>query len=72
LITHYGVRAERVFDTQIAHRLLSNALNPSKCNENNAVSLNTLLKTHLELSNELKDLMAMKIKADITLWEKVS
>lgn len=70
LITHYGIRAEKVFDTQIAHRLLTNALNPFKCTENNSVSLNTLLKTHLELLNEYKDFMAKKLKDDITLWEK--
>lgn len=70
LITHYGVRAERVFDTQIAHRLLANALNPSKCSENNSVSLNTMLKAHLEISNEYKDFMAQKIRDNITLWEK--
>lgn len=72
LITHYGVRAEMVFDTQIAHRLLSNILNPSKLGENNSISLNSLLKTYLEISNEYKDFMANKIKGDITMWEKVT
>jgi len=70
LITHYGVRAERVFDTQIAHRLLANCLNPSKASENNSISLNSLLKKYLELSNEYKDSISMKLRADITLWEK--
>lgn len=72
LITHYGIKAEKVFDTQIAHRMISNAINPYKVTENNSVSLNTLLKIHLELSNEYKDGISMKIKKDITLWEKVT
>jgi len=70
LINHYGVKAERVFDTQIAHRVLANCLNPTKLTENNSISLNRLLKAHLELSNELKDYMSDKLKSNITLWEK--
>lgn len=71
LISHYGVQSERVFDTEIAHRLISNYVNPSKLAENNSISLNKLLKTYLELSNELKDYMSDKLKTNITIWEKV-
>lgn len=70
LVTHYGVRAEWVFDTQIAHRLFANTMNPSKSNENNSISLNSALKTHLEIYNEYKDCMSKKLRDDITLWEK--
>lgn len=71
LISHYGVQSEKVFDTQIAHRLLSNYIFPTKGTENNSISLNKLLITYLEQSNKLKDYMSDKLKTNITIWEKV-
>lgn len=70
LITNYGAKCENVFDTQIAHRVLLAALNPTRCNENNSISLNKLLKVHLEISHDLKDHISSKMRSDLTLWEK--
>jgi ribonuclease D len=49
LVNQFGVHCERVFDTQIAHRLFkSSSENPKDSN----ISLNALLQSYLGVEND--------------------
>lgn len=74
LLRQYNLKCEGVFDTQVAHRLISNAgvLESSKDeHKNNNISLNGLLATYLGRQNVRKDSIAFKMAEDAAFWEKV-
>ena len=66
-----------VFDTQAAHRLISNAGAPDSAKDgqhehkNNNISLNGLLATYLGRQNARKDSIGSKMAEDASFWEQV-
>lgn len=73
LVNQYRVYCSRVFDTQIAHRLLIETFSPdgakSDYTHNNA-SLNQLLQKYLNRSNDFKDIIQTEMQNDKNFWDK--
>lgn len=72
IVNNYGVYCQRVYDTQIAHRLLSEfsqqADEPRDYSQNN-VGLNELLKRYLNRTNTCKDTIQSKMKDNKYFWD---
>ena len=72
LVTQYGIYCNRVFDTQIAHRILIDTYcsdgAKSDYSHNNA-SLNELLRKYLNRVNDFKDLIQAEMNKDKNFWE---
>lgn len=73
IVNQYGVYCERVFDSQIAHRMLTKLATPKggkiDYSQNN-IGLNELLRRYLNKTNECKDLIQSEMKSDKLFWEK--
>ena len=73
LVNQYDVYCSRVFDTQIAHRMLTEATSgdggKNDYSQNN-IGLNELLKRYLNQANECKALIQSEMKNDRYFWEK--
>lgn len=73
LVNNYGVFCQRVFDTQIAHRLLSELSHPQgedlDYSQNN-IGLNELLKRYLDRQNTCKDAIQYQMKENRKFWDK--
>ena len=68
LVSQYEVHCDGVFDTQIAHRLLTKESgNPKDQN----ISLNAFLSSYLGTENTQKDAMVSLMKIDPDLWWRV-
>jgi hypothetical protein len=71
LINQHGVYCNSVFDTQIAHRVISTATqNLGNGSNENQIGLNTLLQKYLgaEVQNTNKKDISKKMKMDETFW----
>jgi ribonuclease D len=69
LVRQYHVHCDKVFDTQIAHRLLNpHSSDPKDQN----INLNSLLKIYLQVENNQKDKMNELMREDPELWWRVS
>lgn len=69
LVKQYEVHCDGVFDTQIAHRLLSEGSDdPRDMN----ISLNSLLQRYINSENSKKDAIVGMMKSDPDFWWKVS
>ena len=74
LINQYGVYCNSVFDTQIAHRVISTATQSLGNGSNeNQVGLNTLLQKYLgaDVQNTNKKAISKQMKNDETFWHTV-
>ena len=72
LVNQYGVYCNRVFDTQIAHRILIDAYwsdGAKKDYAHNNASLNELLRRYLNKMNDYKDLIQAEMNKDKNFWE---
>ena len=69
LVRQFEVHCDRVFDTQIAHRLLREESEDPK---DQNINLNSLLKQYLSVENDQKDYMVSLMKSDPNLWWIVS
>jgi hypothetical protein len=62
------VHCDKVFDTQIAHRLLNqDSVDPRDQN----ISLNHLLKEYTQVENDQKESVCSQMKVDPSFWWKV-
>jgi predicted RNA-binding protein with RPS1 domain len=72
LVKNYGVYCQRVFDTQIAHRMLAEATNliggQNDFSQSN-VGLNQLLKQYLNKANDQKDFIQKEMRTNKQFWE---
>jgi len=64
----YKVKAARVFDTQIAHRMLVKSEEKLTYKDNN-VSLNSLLNIYLGTENTMKSEISSEMAEDPSYWE---
>lgn len=74
LINQHGVYCNSVFDTQIAHRVISTATRDLGNGSNeNQIGLNTLLQKYLgaEVQNSYKKDISHQMKLDETFWHTV-
>eukprot|EP00347_Sterkiella_histriomuscorum_P001359 403372337 len=67
LVRQFQVHCDRVFDTQIAHRLLRKYSDDPK---DQNLGLNMLLKHYLNVENNQKESMVNQMKSDPELWWK--
>jgi ribonuclease D len=62
-----------VFDTQIAHRVIQEALTKmpklTNCRDNN-ISLSDLLKNYIDVTHTKKHEISAKMRNDDSFWEK--
>ena len=71
LINQHGVYCNSVFDTQIAHRVISTATqNLGNGSNENQIGLNTLLQKYLgaEVQNDYKKTISKQMKMDDSFW----
>jgi ribonuclease D len=69
LVKQFGVHCERVFDTQIAHRMCNkSSSDPKDMN----INLNSLLQQYMSVQNKQKDSIVSQMNEDPELWWKVS
>ena len=74
LINQHGIYCNSVFDTQIAHRVISTATqNLGNGSNENQIGLNTLLQKYLgaEVQNTNKKAISKQMKLDDTFWHTV-
>jgi exonuclease 3'-5' domain-containing protein 1 len=69
LVSQYNIICEFVFDTQIAHRLISDYLQRYDYKNIN-ISLNNLLEEYTGYINSQKDEINFQMTADVNFWEK--
>lgn len=72
LVNQYGVYCDRVFDTQIAHRILIDTYWTDGAKNDyahNNASLNELLRRYLNRINDYKDLIQAEMNKDKNFWE---
>lgn len=72
LVNNYGVYCQRVFDTQIAHRLFTEYSRQDGAKTDysqNNVGLNDLLKRYLNKMNTCKDFIQSKMKENKYFWD---
>ncbi|CDW90947.1 3-5 exonuclease domain containing protein [Stylonychia lemnae] len=67
LVQQYAVHCDKVFDTQIAHRLL-NRYSDEPRDQN--ISLNQLLIEYIDAKNDQKDAVCALMKTDSAFWWK--
>lgn len=69
LVNQYQVHCDKVFDSQIAHRLLNqDSEDPKDMN----INLNSLLNKYLGIENTQKEVVVNYMKVDPDYWWKVS
>ena len=73
LINQYGVYCNKVFDTQIAHRVISATCNLANGTNQNQIGLNALLQKYLgdQVQNTNKKAISKQMKSDENFWHTV-